>query len=806
MTTTLHAGTTFLVSGDDGQVASGTDGLYFQDARFLSRLELLLDGHAPVPLTVLQPSARDSVGVATNPELAGAPRGKLEIQRRRHLSHDSLTEEIAIRNYGDRPARFTLSLALAADFDNIFTVKTRGQEGGRARREGQIGVRGESGCAFWYGAPDRRLVTRIDLSRDGAPTGIAVELPRHGVWKLKVAVKPRIEGHPRSPAPTPAPPLDASAHARRLRDAAPTLETDHEVLRDAYRTAAEDIVALRAKGAETEAYEIAAGIPWYMALFGRDSLITSFQTMLHDPSIARGTLRALARLQGSRVERETLEEPGRILHEHRTGLAIAARQPVPPYPHYGTIDAPALFLIVIAEYARVTGDLGLVRELWDNVERALRWILEWGDRDGDGFVEYDPGAHGSLHNLAWKDSDGSMRFRNGAVAEPSIAPVEVQGYGVDAFRRVGELMDALQRPGGDDLRARADRLARAVGERYWLDERGTFAEALDGKKRRVDALTSNPGHLLWSGAVPDDRAARVAAALLSPELFSGFGVRTMGKGEGGFSPISYHCGSVWPHDNSLILAGLARYRLDEQVRTLASGLLASLACYPHRRWPELFAGYDRDAFARPVAYAGANSPQAWATGAVMLLVRTLLGLSVDATHRTIRLRPIAIDGLTFLRLRGLPVAGGRADVEVRFAAGAPKVSIVGLPHGWNWLHEADGVANARRAPRRIADGNGRRSRREVETGRRRRHRRVRGRGASGGGQVRKSGGARRPDRARPSRPGRRAARGGSGRRQRPRRPVRRHGRRAGGGRGRTNRTRARPDRRLGEQRHRDRVR
>jgi glycogen debranching enzyme len=773
MTTTLHAGTTFLVSDDHGQVASGTDGLYFQDARFLSRLQLLLDGKAPVNLTVVQPSARESVAVATNPELDGVRWGTLEIQRRRQLSPDGLVEEIAIRNYADQPARLTVMLALGADFDGIFAVKSRAQSGRRGGRNGHDAVRTADGWAFTQEAGGMRLLTEIDLSDAGAPAGIPVELSPRGAWTLTAAIKLRIEGRPPRTPPSPKRPRATRERARRLRDVAPALETDHAALGQAYRTAAEDIVALRTKAAETEAFEIAGGIPWYMALFGRDSLIASYQTILHDPSIARGTLRALANFQGTRIDTATLEEPGRILHEHRSGLAIGAKQKIPPFPHYGTIDATPLFLIVLAEYARVTDDLAFVRALWEHVERALRWIEQWGDRDGDGFVEYDPGEHAYLRNLGWKDSDGSMRFRDGTIAEPSIAPVEVQGYVVEAFRRVADLMDVMKRSGGRELRARADRLARGIVDRYWMDNRGTFAEALDGDKRRVDALTSNPGHLLWAGSVPDDRAARVAATLLSPELFSGFGVRTMGKAEGGFNPISYHCGSVWPHDNSLLLAGFARYQLDAQVRTLANGLLASIACYPYGRWPELFAGYDSDLFNRPIAYAGANSPQAWAAGAVMLLARSLLGLSVDARERTLRLHPVAVDGMSFLRLRGLPVGGGRADVEARFVAGEPRVSVVGLPRGWTWALASDQRARGRDVSRRNTNGSGREGRPEVETRRRRRDRRVGRRGPRGRGAVRKSRGARRPHRARAGRSAGRAARGRSRRRNRDRHSLRR---------------------------------
>jgi glycogen debranching enzyme len=690
MTTTLHAGTTFLISDDAGQISKGTQGLYFQDARFLSALELFVDGQDPLPLSTLHPSPHESTHVATNPSLRGAARDTLEISRRRNLSEDALVEEIDIANYGDRDASFELAVKVTADFESIFQVKASMQTGHHEAPSDIASAPAGHGWRFRYDADGKRLETDVAFSSpaaaptDGAGGRFAVRVPRHGSWRVEVQIHLRVDGaasssrahhdgHGEAPAD----------HARRLREAAPTLETDHSVLAAAYARASEDLIALRIKAAEGEGYEIAAGIPWYMTLFGRDSLIASYQSMLHDPSLARGTLRALAHLQGKREDPETLEQPGRILHEYRSGIATSARRKIPRFPYYGTIDATPLFLVVVSEYVRATGDLELARELWENVERAVHWIDDYGDRDGDGFLEYAPAPGSWLHNLGWKDSGDSVRFRDGTLARPSIALVEVQGYVVDGLRRVAELARTLGKPGADELDGRAERLAAAIDECFWLEDRGTYAEALDGDKRRVDALTSNPGHLLWTRAVGDERAAAIADALLSPELFSGFGVRTMGSREGGFNPLSYHNGSVWPHDNSLIAEGLAHYRRDGELRALAEGLLAALATYEHGRWPELFDGYDRATFPRPVAYPDANSPQAWATGAVLLLVRALLGISVDALRRTLVLHPIAVDGLSHLRLHGLRVGGAQLDLEVRFTDGSPRASVRGLPDEWS---------------------------------------------------------------------------------------------------------------------------
>ena len=469
--TTLHAGTTFLISDDAGQIAKATQGLFFQDARFLSVLELLLDGQPPIPLSSLRPSPHESTHVATNPSLHGVVRDTLEITRRRRLTEDTLFEDIEITNYGDerralrsgRQGRRPTSRASSRSRAACRPGATKRRRTSPRRGRGTGGVSGTT-------PNGKRLETEVELPvargsppSDGPGARFAVHVPRHDHWHAKMEIHLRVDGEASSSRGHHNGAGDASAeHARRLREDAPTIETDHPVLAAAYARASEDLVALRIKAAEAEGYEIAAGIPWYMTLFGRDSLIASYQSMLHDPSLARGTLRALAHLQGTREDTETLEEPGRILHEYRSGIATSTRRKIPRFPYYGTIDATPLFLIVVSEYVRATGDLDLARELWDNLERAVRWIDDYGDRDGDGFVEYATPPGSWLHNIGWKDSEDSVRFRDGTIARPSIALVEVQGYVVDGLRRVAELARALGKPGADEL----ERARRALGARH----------------------------------------------------------------------------------------------------------------------------------------------------------------------------------------------------------------------------------------------------------------------------------------------------------------------------------------------------
>jgi glycogen debranching enzyme len=474
----------------------------------------------------------------------------------------------------------------------------------------------------------------------------------------------------------------------KLGDARAILETDHPTLGDAYLQANTDLISLRTKSEETHQneYTIVAGIPWYMALFGRDSLIVSYQTMLHDPALARGTLHTLAKLQGADVDPISLEEPGKILHEYRRGEILSRRKLIPKFPYYGSIDATPLFLITLSEYVRCTGDLEFARALWPHVLNALQWIDQFGDADGDGFCEYFLKAESGPSNQGWKDSYDSIRFQDGRIARGSIALIEVQGYIVDAWTRMAELSSHL---GNSQLAraliVRATKLKEKIVSAYWLKKRNYFALALDGEKTPVDSLTSNPGHLLWSGVLSQNHAKKLADKLLSDELFSGFGVRTMGTEEKGYNPLSYHNGSVWPHDNSLIVEGLVRYGFSGEATRITEGLLGALSHYSDPRLPELFSGYSSARFGIPIEYPSASRPQAWASGAIISLVRSLLGLRCNALTKQITLTPTPLPGMSFLKLKGVPLAGHFVDIEVSFRKNAgPKTVITGLAMSeWN---------------------------------------------------------------------------------------------------------------------------
>ncbi len=695
----LHEGTTFLVTDEAGQIPCGSErGLFFQDVRVLSRHELFIDGAHPLFLSEKKTFDNESYSFLTNPQLEGALMGTLGVIRRLRL-RSTLHEDIDIENYGDDDASLVLTIASFADFSHIFAVR-------------QAMIQDEKTCALdeleRHVAQDgrfERLVPKggqygrevlrafsAPADFDGDEATFRIRIPRHGRYHLCIdiyfgdpAVAPCVEAictshrnHRRE--------AEKRRRHKLLCEASAGIETDHELIERAYRRASDDIASLRIKAEETLPGEavLAAGIPWYMALFGRDSLIASIQTLLFDPAIARGTLRVLAARQGKKADPISGEEPGKILHEDRLEQPPEG-SPIPAFPYYGSVDATPLFLITLSEYARTTGDLELCRELWPAAMAALAWIERYGDRDGDGLLEYQRTETVGLENQGWKDSVDAVRFLDGTIAEPPIALCEVQGYAADAFARMAELSSALGEPEqGSALSKRAARLRERISESFWMPERGYFAEALDGKKRRVDSLTSNPGHLLWSGVVSEEEARRIAEVLISEEMFSGYGIRTMGKGEGGYNPISYHNGSVWPHDNSLIVAGLLRYGLVREAQRVMSGLIEALRAYKDDRLPELFSGYASRRYHVPVEYPSANRPQAWASGAVIYLVQSIVGLSVNALSRTLSAHPVVIPGMSRLRLSRVPIAGGFSEVRMEVSGEEARVSVEPLPEGFRW--------------------------------------------------------------------------------------------------------------------------
>jgi glycogen debranching enzyme len=662
---TILEGSTFCMCDERGDIVEETSGFFAHDTRFLSRLLLRVAGSRPLLLSSGRTDHFAASFFLRNPIVDDLPHDSLSISRERFVT-TGMRERIALRNESMETLAFELTLELGADFADIISVKLHDFALGDPEHAPDLPA--PAPAAYDPGrrellivAPPEDLRTRILLSREArfedGVLAFDVSLDPHELWELNVEIHAGLDG-------------DAgSAAADRLIDeretlgdvvAAWTLRVPRvrggwESLRRAFDRSIEDLAALRMRTGESRHPLFAAGMPWFMTVFGRDTEITSLQTLLLGPEVAIGALDALAELQADREDPAIDAEPGKIVHEVRRGRAAEFWFP----RYYGSIDATPLFLVLLAETWRWTDDATLVMRLHEPALRALEWIDRYGDRDGDGFVEYGIRADKGLHNQSWKDSGDSQRFRDGRLAEPPIAPVEVQGYVYQAKLGLAELAREVWRDRSlaDRLTAEADELRKRFDEAFWIEERGGFyALALDGDKNKVDARCSNMGHLLWSGIALPERVGPVVDQLLSESLWSGWGIRTMGREEAAYNPISYHNGTVWPHDTSLAAWGLARLGYVEAARRIARALVEAAG---HFGWslPEVFAGYARDETPFPIAYPTAARPQAWAAGTPILLVRVLLGIEPDRARQ--RLVSTVEDELPSW-LEGLRVEGVRA--------------------------------------------------------------------------------------------------------------------------------------------------
>ena len=680
-------------------------GLYTGDTRVLSRLELRLDGHRPLVLRTGTGAGYRSTIQMTNPDLARNPlekgdrtemlaRQSLGIVRERSIS-DGLDERIRIHNYTMHPERCVLTLALDADFADIFEVRgvRRAARGERAPAEVD-----PQGVSFEYRGLDgltRRTrvevsepATRVEAADPARPDAtssvvLAFEwtVPPAGDRSLGVRVTSRVDDAPlaagRSATAPSIAPNDPEAAHRAWHGTSTSVTSSHAGAERAFRRSMADLRLLTDPGPiEGERY-VAAGIPWYDTLFGRDSIITSLQLLSIRPQVASDTLSVLARLQATTSDDWRDAEPGKILHELRTGEMALANE-IPHTPYYGSVDSTPLFLVLLSEYERWTADLALVDRLWPAALVALEWIDRYGDSDGDGFVEYLRRSGKGLINQGWKDSADAIRWADGTLAEGSIALSEVQGYVYQARLGMARL---ARRRGEIDLAARLEAAAASLRDRFeaafWLEGAGTYAVALDGDKRAVDSVTSNAGHVLWSGIASAERAGDVAASLMGPDMFSGWGIRTLSAAMAGYNPISYHIGSIWPHDNAICAAGLWRYGYAEEASRVAAALLEATQYFRDARLPELFCGFDRASSPYPVPYPVACSPQAWAAGSTFQLLEAMLGLVPDAANHELQLRgPMLPPWLPEVRLHNLVVGDAVVDLLVRRSDGSTGVEVL----------------------------------------------------------------------------------------------------------------------------------
>ncbi|HEV8572649.1 MAG TPA: glycogen debranching N-terminal domain-containing protein [Actinomycetota bacterium] len=662
-------GSTFVVSDRRGDIDAAPDqphGLFFRDTRFLSRWILSLEGRS------LEILSTDDVDYFSAQFFLYPPTGTiysnpdLSVIRQRTVG-DGLHEDLILLNHSQEPVDVGLRMEAGADFADLFEVKDAQKKVGELYRDVRDGS-----LVLGYGRDDfvRETVITAGEPADVGEEGLTfrVTVPPHGEWQTCIDVIPQADTlarpkHGHGSVGSPAPNMEMSLKEWMQR--APVLESSWDKLGHIYWRSLVDLAALRFyPDISPEASLPAAGLPWFMALFGRDSVITSFQSLPFTPELAETTLRVLADQQGKEVDDFRDEEPGKILHELRVGeLTHFGERPHSPY--YGTADATPLWLVLLDETERWTGNADLVRELEPNARAALAWIDEFGDRDGDGYVEYERrNTETGLENQCWKDSWNSILFADGTNSKLPRATCEIQGYVYDAKRRCARLARELwgDPDFADQLEKEAQELRARFNRDFWIPGREFFALALDGDKRKVDSLTSNIGHLLWSGIVDEEKAEAVAQHLMSERMFSGWGVRTMAEGEGGYNPIEYHNGTVWPHDNSFIAAGLRRYGYAEDAARIGYALLEA-ATYFDWRLPEVFAGYPRSLTSFPVEYPTASSPQAWATGTPLLLLRVMLGLEPDGDR--LASEPVLPPEIDELALRGIQGRWKDADVTAR---------------------------------------------------------------------------------------------------------------------------------------------
>jgi glycogen debranching enzyme len=649
MALTILEGSTFCVSDERGDVSGPTMGLFADDTRFLSRWILTINGVRPLFLSSGKVEYYSASFYLRNPVAGELGYDEVSIGRNRFVGGDGMQEHLVVQNHAARPVEFELALELGSDFADIFAVKEYDLALGDPEHAPPL-----PDCVAPAFEPDGNqfvltdrdgsgCLTQVLFSEQGEVDGGTVRYPialgPRERWRLRVDVVPGMDGIRLNPRIAERHFGDELARVKYSLSAwnlsVPQLRASWEQLGHSFSQSVADIASLRIGEDPHLPGELpAAGMPWFMAVFGRDTLITCLQTLVFGPELARNALEVLAELQATEDDPELDAEPGKIVHEVRHGKGGQAWFP----RYYGTLDATPLYLILLSEVWRWTDDAALVRDLREPAMRALSWIDEHGDLDGDGFVEYRRRSNRGLVHQAWKDSNNSQLFADGTVAEPPIAPCEVQGYVYDAKRRAAELCREVwrERVLGERLEREAEELQRRFDEAFWCPDRGGYyALALDREKRRVDSLTSNIGHLLWSGIVPPERADAVVDQLMGEDLWSGWGVRTMSADDAGYNPLSYHNGTVWPHDNSLVAWGLVRYARWPEAQRIIRRMLNAAGHFANQL-PEVFAGFSRTDTPFPIAYPTATRPQAWAAGTPVLLLQLLLGLEPDHGHHVLR--------------------------------------------------------------------------------------------------------------------------------------------------------------------------
>ena len=722
----LKENAVFMVSQQDGDIGylnRDGFGLYYQDTRYLSILELQVNGETPVLLTASGEfnfmgniQSANPLMVLKGESTPDMPEGSVTLLprtisiRRNRFIEDGLHERLGLFNYNPFPLKLRLTLRVGSDFRDMFDVR------GYARQH-----RGTLHKPVWNDTDNTLRLSYTGLDDIARTTDITFDVTPDAV-DLQEPPSAPIDSRPQADLPQgvgstmaqvvqpamavltfdlilePATPFAITYHvvpqglgdpakllpttfdmgARRMRldyqdwfERCTRIKTDDEVFNRFIERSIYDLRILM-EDLPTGLFPV-AGIPWYAVPFGRDSLITALQTLAFDPEIAIGTLRFLAQMQGNVVNEWNEEEPGKILHELRNGEMTRLHE-MPHVPYYGTVDATPLFILLFVETLRWLNDDAFFDELWPHVEAALMWIDEYGDRTGRGYTEYICHNPRGVKNQGWKDSASSLHMPDGAFPDPPIALCEVQGYVYQAKRGLAAALRHKAERTGDvewhDKAMALDEQATALKERFnrdfWLPDLNFWAQALDGHGQPVQTISSNPGHCIYSGIVAEDRIAATVARLTDDTMLSGWGIRTISSAEPSYNPMSYHNGSIWPHDNAIIAAGFKRYGYDTEVETVLSQTFSASQRFRYYRLPELYCGFPMDAryFSAPSEYPVSCSPQAWTAGAAILFIQTLLGIEPDAANQHIHLRPALPLWLNEVELKGMRFNGAALDITI----------------------------------------------------------------------------------------------------------------------------------------------
>jgi len=675
---TINQGSTFVLAEPDGSITAHTEqGMYSRDTRFVSSYDFFIDGER----WTLQNSGAVAYfafrAYLTNPRIltedGEIEPGTVGLVFNRSI-REGIHEDFDLRNYGMKRVRFSLELSGRTDFADIFEVKEK-----RVIRKGNITAEWNSAASelistYQHAGFSRSLSFRVRSNASPAVyangrISFLIDLPPEASWHACCHFEFIEPGRAWRSSSRCSHEIEQSENIAELnswKNVTTSISTSNEDIYRLFKQSVEDMAALRLPqaGGSEGMFVPAAGVPWFVTVFGRDSLIVSLQNMIVYPDFSRGALDVLGQLQATEIDTFRDAQPGKILHEMRYGELAELKQ-IPHTPYYGTADATALYLITLHESWKWLGDDALFRKHEETAKKCLEWIDRYGDLDGDGLQEYQTESPQGYENMAWKDAHDSVVYPDGSQVKGPKALCELQGYTYDAWVRMAEMFDHFG--AAEDavkLRQKAQRLQNQFEERFWCGDTHFYAYALDGDKRQVKTIASNPGHLLWSGIADPEHASAVVRRLLEPDMWSGWGIRTLSQDNPAYNPFSYQNGSVWPHDNGVIAMGFGRYGYPAEAAMIARDISEAASYFAFYRLPELYAGIKREPGSFPVQYLGANVPQAWAAGSVFHLLRAILGLDADAHNHTLYVDPVLPKWLPDITLYNLRV--GPSTMTLRF--------------------------------------------------------------------------------------------------------------------------------------------